>query len=330
MSLMVRYPGRACLLGEHCDWAGGASLAVPLPLGLVITAEEGGQDLRATSALEGQLLEGRWPLEGRVDRGGGPLRYAGAAASLLHERGLRLPPTHLWIRADLPAGRGFSSSAACSLALIDALARRAGEALDAAELAELAYILEHDLLGVDCGRLDPLCCAAAAPVFLRWSEGRAPLRRVLPAGRAWLLAVALPQPRNTPLILSELQAHWGGAAPAGPAVDAVRGAIQAFGVLAEAGALALERGDHAALGAAMDAAQTAYEEMAQWLGALEAPQMSGLCRALREGGALGAKFSGAGGEGSVIALYDRAEQAMEAEAALAPACTALLVELGSP
>ena len=33
MTVRVTYPGRIALLGEHCDWAGGASLVVPLAMG---------------------------------------------------------------------------------------------------------------------------------------------------------------------------------------------------------------------------------------------------------------------------------------------------------
>ena len=30
----IRYPGRALVLGDHCDWAGGCGLTVPIPLGI--------------------------------------------------------------------------------------------------------------------------------------------------------------------------------------------------------------------------------------------------------------------------------------------------------
>lgn len=54
----------------------------------------------------------------------------------------------------------------------------------------------------------------------------------------------------------------------------------------------------------MNSAQIAYE---RWLHAelpeLRAPVMVRTCAELRRDGALAAKFSGAGGEGSVIALF---------------------------
>jgi galactokinase len=39
LPLVVQYSGRVCLLGEHCDWAGGASLTVPAPLSVVVAVD---------------------------------------------------------------------------------------------------------------------------------------------------------------------------------------------------------------------------------------------------------------------------------------------------
>ena len=54
----------------------------------------------------------------------------------------------LTVEADLPAGRGLSSSAAFCVAVLDALVRHAGCRLEGRELAALATHVERDLLGV--------------------------------------------------------------------------------------------------------------------------------------------------------------------------------------
>lgn len=306
------------MLGEHTDWAGGASLAVPLPQGIEVTVEEpAGPGLLVRSALDGRLLAGRFPTDGAVDVDGGPLRFVGAAAFALTEMGVDIPPAELWVTADLPAGRGFSSSAAFNLAILDALARHAGHPLPAATLAELAFSVEHDLLGVPCGRLDPLACVAGTPVFLQWTRGRAPLRRVHLGAALHLVVGALSRPRNTGAILSALQDHFFDRAdPPDPlAVLQVREALSCFGSLAEAGALALEAGDIETLGAAMNQAQDAYDAVAERLRVLQAPALNRARRALAAAGALGSKFSGAGGDGSVIAAFADAPAA-EAAATL--------------
>jgi mevalonate kinase len=54
----------------------------------------------------------------------------------------------------------------------------------------------------------------------------------------------------------------------------------------------------------MDACQEIYEEdLASTFPALRAPGLVRAVRALRAAGALGAKFSGAGGDGSVVGLF---------------------------
>ena len=317
MAIDVRYPGRACLLGEHCDWGGGASVAVPLPLGVAITVEAAERDIRIVTELEGQLLEGRWPVAGGVDPAGGSLRFVPAAAHALTARGLVVPPLLLWVRSTLPCGRGFSSSAAFSLAVLDALAQAAGHTLPARELADLSFHVENELLGISCGRLDQMACAAGSPVFFRWPIPASPESvldpdeiyvRPIELGAPLHLAVgAFSAPRDTAGILAALNHHyWSDLrtphdSESGPLV---RRALTEFASLAEAGARSMEEGDARALGAAMNTAQRLYEELlAARIPQLSAWRLERACRMLRELGALGAKFSGAGGDGSVIALF---------------------------
>lgn len=321
MSIALRYPGRICLLGEHCDWAGGASLVVPLPMGIDLRCEPGHGDLTVVAELEGELLEGRWPTSGVGWERAGTLAFVPAAAAALARRGIAPRSAHLRISGDLPAGRGFSSSAASCLAVLDGLARNSGAVLSPETLAELAYVVEHDMLGVACGRLDPVACALAQPVWIRWFPRRhggfEPAVRPLQAGaRFHLVAGCFSRPRDTALILSTLQlAAQGDLRDAVQAeqVRRVHTAVQDFAAAASDGARALVAGDPWGLGRALDAAQQAYEDqLADGFAALRAPALWRTCQLLREHGALGAKFTGAGGDGSVIALYAEAEDALAA------------------
>ena len=303
MPLVVQYHGRVCLLGEHCDWAGGSSLTVPLPMNIRLAVEDCPQQdhIRMRTAVHGELQEWTWPLAGAVDPDGGVQRFGPACTHALHARGIPVRPSTLWVHGSLPAGRGFSSSAAFTLAVLDGLSRHAGHPLPAEDLADLAYTVEHDILGVACGRLDPLACAAGAPVFLAWgADGRAPLRRIHLGQPVHLVVGAFPRPRDTRAILDALQRHHAGSL--GEATQAVHGAVETFASEAEAGAHALANGDLAGLGASMWRCQEAYDAVASAIPELHAPQLSRVCTALHARGALGAKFSGAGGDGSIVVL----------------------------
>jgi galactokinase len=318
MSITVSYPGRVCLLGEHCDWGGGSSLTVPLAQGIRIRAEPAAADLAVQSTVERRLLEGRWDIRGCVDPGGGELRFVPAAVVALRSRQITVPPVRLMVTSDLPPGRGLSSSAAFCLSVVDALAQHAGCRLDRTTLAALATHVERDLLGVACGPLDPLACVAAAPVLLRWAaDGSVAIEVIEPATTHYLVVGSFGAPRDTPSILRALQEHFYNEQPNThdpKAVAAVRQALSTFGAEAEGGALALNDGNLAALGMAMNRCQSAYDEMAAHLPPLRAPSLQAAVVGLQKRGALGAKFSGAGGDGSVISLHaDRsgAEQAQE-------------------
>ena len=274
--------------------------------------------IRDRARLEGQDLRGHWDVEGTVDPAAGALRFVPAAASALWARQIPVPPVRLTVNSDLPPGRGLSSSAALCLAVLDALARHGGCRLERHELAELATHVERDLIGVACGPLDPLACVAGAPVLLRWrSGGQVMIERIAPALSLHLVVGSFAAPRDTPAILRVLQDHMHSQEPHHHdprAVAAVQGALAGFGEAAELGAAALREGDSVALGLAMDRCQGAYEHMATWVPRLRAPMLQRAVAGLRKRGALGAKFSGAGGDGSVIALYTEPRAAQQSRA----------------
>ena len=281
-------------------------------MGVRMAVEDAPSGIFVRTALHGELYEVTVALDAEAEPMGGPLRFVGAAVALLRDRKVPLRPATVWVHASLPAGRGFSSSAAFSLAILDALSRHAGVRWPASELAELAFQLEAQQLHVPCGRLDPMACVAGAPVFLQWTGDRAPLRRVAVGRPTHLVLGAFPRHRDTVRILTALSQRWQrplaeGGEPAD--VAAVREAISVWGSTATRGARALADGDLRALGAAMNEAQGAYDRVAAEVPELVAPGLQAVCEALLRAGALGAKFSGAGGDGSVVGLARDARHA---------------------
>ncbi len=297
---MISVPGRICLVGEHNDWAGGAAIVVPMDRFVHVRLRPA-PTLSATAVLEGQVLT--WSGTGEA----GALRFVPAVAKVCGALWGVECVGMIHIEGELLAGRGFSSSAAVCVALVRAFAEQSGRTLSPPEVAELAWQAEAEECGVNCGRLDPLACAWATPLYLRFNGDEVD-GEPLPA-HLGLAVGSFPAPRDTVAILSTLGRHhrgevavrdWEGVRRVG----AVRGALEGFGEQARHARDALLNGDLIALGASMNVCQDIYEEeLMPAFVELRAPGLVRAVRALRQAGALGAKFSGAGGDGSVVGLY---------------------------
>ena len=194
-----------------------------------------------------------------------------------------------------------SSSAALCVAAARSLAGHAGINLSDAQVADIAFQAEAEDLGVACGRLDQLACMAKSPTLMSWPDETS---RVL-SQSPHVLVVCLPEPVAAGPLLQAFQSN--------PAK--MQQALQVWGQGAVQAAEAVDAGDWNTLGQLMNQAQSAYEAIE--LPIAQAPKLSALCVSLRADGALGAKFMGAGGERSTIAVYvskdarDAAAQTLE-------------------
>lgn len=66
------------------------------------------------------------------------------------------------VASQVPPGAGLASSAALTVATARALAPLAGRRLSREAIVEVAYHAEHDIVGVECGRMDQMAAAHAA------------------------------------------------------------------------------------------------------------------------------------------------------------------------
>lgn len=152
-------PGRVNLLGEHTDYNGGLVLPMPLALGTAVSIGRGGStgELQiASDAFEEADIRrlqaasnGAWSdyVLGSVREVGGDL-----------EDGLRI-----MVSSDLPVGSGLSSSAALEVATMRAMADLTGQTIDAVELAKRARSVENDFVGLPCGIMDQFCVSVGEP-----------------------------------------------------------------------------------------------------------------------------------------------------------------------
>lgn len=190
------------------------------------------------------------------------------------------------VRTDLPIGRGMGSSAALAVALVRALADARSESPTDDAVEEAAMPLERAFHGNPSG-LDVALSARGGIARYR----RGPPKRLDP----------LPVPGWSVVVLDSGEAGntadlVAGVAARRPGVDR---ALDRIGALVSEAEGVLQ--DPAALGPLLDENHALLREIG-----VCTPQLDALVELARRAGARGAKLSGAGGGGVVLALVDDA------------------------
>jgi galactokinase len=146
-------PGRVNLIGEHTDHSDGLVLPVAIGFGTSVRGVPGARIRLGSTALPGEVeLAADGSSASELPDWG---RYAASIAALLQERGR--PPVGLegTISSTVPIGAGLSSSAALTVSVGLALSRAASFELPRIELARMAREAEQRAVGVPCGLMDP-------------------------------------------------------------------------------------------------------------------------------------------------------------------------------
>lgn len=147
-------PGRINLIGEHTDYNDGFALPIALPHSLTVAAarrDDGQVRLRSHQFPEPH----EFSLDGLVP-GSVPERAAYQAGALwvLLEEGRRIGGLDLLVDSTIPAGSGLSTSAALCCATVLAATGLYGKEPAPAEVARLAQRAENDFVGMPCGIMD--------------------------------------------------------------------------------------------------------------------------------------------------------------------------------
>jgi mevalonate kinase len=268
-------PGKLILLGEHGVVYGHPALAAAISRG--VRAFTTPSEL-CQLELPGGLSEGqREALE----------RAFAKAAKLTGN-----PRLTLSVDSDLPVSMGLGSSGALSVACARALLAGAGKSTATALVEKLALAMEREFHGTPSG-VDHTTSARGTMVLFQKGKisavkGRRPVK-VLVA-----LAGKRASTKATVAALRERQAQW-------PARYAR--IFKEIGQLAREGAAAVRAGDLESLGDLMNLNQGLLSALQ-----LSSEPIEAMIRKLRAHGALGAKLTGAGGDGgAVIGLFREPE-----------------------
>lgn len=303
-------PGRVNLIGDHTDYTGGWCLPIALQWGTTVTGTSGGDRIVVGSDLDGATVT--LPRSG-VDPASlkGWARFVAAVVT-------EVRPSQGFtgrISTTLPVGAGLSSSAALEIALALAL----GFDGDPLALAETARRAEFAAVGVPCGIMDQLASTC----------GRAGHALLIDCDRCTVEDVAIPegadiciidpgQPRSlADSAYAERRAACAAAAEViGPLRDATFDAVAAIPdeilrrrarhVVTENQRVldtvaALRDGDWPAVGQAMLASHRSLRDDFE----VSTPLLDETVdRLARTPGVFGARLTGAGFGGSVVAVCE--------------------------
>jgi galactokinase len=151
-----RAPGRVNLIGEHTDYNEGFVLPFAVDLSCVVAARPA-EVVRVRSLDAESVVE--LPPDGRFDPSGVRPDWGRYVAGVVHELAARgRPPEGMdaVLASDVPLGAGLSSSAALEVACAVALSALAGWTAAPPAIAEACRRAEELATGVPCGIMDQL------------------------------------------------------------------------------------------------------------------------------------------------------------------------------
>ena len=194
------------------------------------------------------------------------------------------------IESDIPLGAGLGSSAAVTVAGIDAATRELGVELEAEEIADRAFQAEYEVQEGQASRADTFCSAMGGAVRVEGDDCR---------------GIEAPE---LPIVVG----FDGGEGDTGELVAGVRDlretsdfaadTVAAIGDIVREGERSLAEGDVERLGELMDFNHGLLEALG-----VSSRSLDNMVWAARDAGAHGAKLTGAGGGGCIVALDDTEE-----------------------
>jgi mevalonate kinase len=299
-------PGKVILVGEHAVVYGRPAIAAPVwqvvATATVAPAAPGAGCTLVANDL-GQVL--------RLAEAGDDAPLAVVARLALARLGASNDPDwRIELRSEIPIASGMGSGAALSTALVRAIFAQLDQPVEPAVVSELVYESERFYHGTPSG-IDNTVVAYGQPIWFVKGQPPEPFTPAAPI----LLAIADTGIRSpTVLTVSAVREAWQRDRQRYEAM------FDAISAVAHAARRALEQGDAPALGALFNENQALLNSIG-----VSCDEIEGLVTAARAAGALGAKLSGAGGGGNIIALVESVTVAGVQEALLAAGARRVIV-----
>jgi galactokinase len=326
--VVVSAPGRVNLLGEHTDYNDGFMLPVATPQRTTVAMKKSGDGhfYFYSSTLDTSI---DFPENGSAPQGFGS--YIEGCIRLVQAQGVRVPALRVYASTELPVGSGLSSSAALEVATLRALRELLGIDLDDVKLARLAQRAEIEYARVNCGIMDQMAASLADSAHMLFIDARSLEHRLAPlpdgagiividSGVARKLAASKYNERRAQC---EEAARKLGVPSLRDVADP--GAVEGLPQPLRARARHVVRENLRVLEAVKGVSAVRFGELMNESHAslrddyeVSIPELDALAQALRAApGVFGARLTGAGFGGAVVALCRAGQEQQAAQAALA-------------
>jgi len=283
-------PGKIILFGEHAVVYGRPAIAVPVA----------GVRARAMISADPRAAEGRVRiqapdinLEADLDKLPGSHPLAAALRAVLSDLGLpRSPACHIRIKSTIPVASGLGSGAAVTVALIRAYSAFLGKPLPDEKVNALAFEIEKLHHGTPSG-IDNTVITYAMPVYFQ-RKPTGPIIETFNVPQPFQIVIGDTGVRS-PTAVSVRDVNKGWQAE----TEYFERLFDQIGSITEDARKMIEAGQPSRLGALMDENQALLVQMG-----VSSPPLDRLIQAARFAGAFGAKLSGGGRGGNMIALVN--------------------------
>lgn len=278
-------PGKAILFGEHAVVYGQPAIAIPL------------HQVSAEAIIKADILAP----EGQISIQSDAIGLDTKISELSHDHPLvlaisntlghfsvdRVPAFKLKINSTIPVASGLGSGAAVSAAVVRAVAAFLGQDISDAVVSDITFESEKIYHGSPSG-IDNTVVSFKRAIF--FEKGKK--SEILEMGKAFTLLIAdTGKESQTKSVVDQVRAAWK------KEKSKFEQIFQQIGEISRAARGAMKLGQIVRLGELMNDNQGLLNEMG-----VSSPELDMLINSAIDAGALGAKLSGAGGGGNMIAV----------------------------
>jgi hydroxymethylglutaryl-CoA reductase len=273
--------GKVILLGEHAVVYDRPAVALPIPLAVEASVKRGGSGV--------DLVIPRWGLEQKV-RENESRGLAGVLFSVLKQLGIHQEDMTIEVIPHIPRAMGLGGSAANAVAILRALNKTYRLELSDGRMNELAFECETAAHGTPSG-IDNTIATYGVPLRYQRENGKGRFEEIQLHVDTPLVVGITGKESLTATTVANVRRAWESHQ------SRYDGIFDQIAHLTDAGVEALRAGQFAELGELMNLCQ-GYLNALQ----LSTPELEELIHIARKNGALGAKLTGGGGGGSMVAI----------------------------